>query len=123
MPDVILTQAEFDALKSLHKAALELVTGIPYVTMAGGNITRQNILVQALSAALEKTRDVDFENARAYSRSNPYISDEDKARIGELQALMENPSLPQSLSLTGAMIPKDKPRATSNRRRTKPASR
>ena len=64
MTDVVLTQAEFDALKSLHKAALELVTGIPYVTMAGGNITRQNILVQALSTALEATRDVDFENAK-----------------------------------------------------------
>lgn len=64
MTDVVITQAEFEALRALRQAATELVTGIPYVTMAGGNITRQNILVQALSTALEKTRDVDFENAK-----------------------------------------------------------
>lgn len=64
MSDVILTQDEFEALKSLHKAAVELVTGIPYILAAGGSITRQNILVQAQVTALENARAVDFENPR-----------------------------------------------------------
>lgn len=78
MPDVILTSDEFEALKNLRQAAAELVTGIPYITMAGGNITRQNILVQALATALEVSRNVDFEKM---TRENPYISDDIKRQF------------------------------------------
>lgn len=64
MSDVILSEDEFNRLKDVHRYASELVTNIPYINMAGGNVTRQNILVQALATALGAAAGVDFENVR-----------------------------------------------------------
>ena len=64
MTDVVLTQAQFDALKAVCERANELVTTLPYISMMGGNVTRQNMTVQALATALEAVKVVDFENVR-----------------------------------------------------------
>lgn len=64
MTDVILTAEEFEALKTVCERANELVTNLPYVTMMGGNITRQNMTVQALATALDAAKGVNFENVR-----------------------------------------------------------
>jgi Mg/Co/Ni transporter MgtE len=64
MTDVILTSEQYEALKAVCERANALVIALPYITMMGGNVTRQNINVQALATALEAAKGVDFENVR-----------------------------------------------------------
>jgi Mg/Co/Ni transporter MgtE len=64
MSNVILTSEQYEALKAVCERANALVTALPYITMMGGNVTRQNINVQALATALDTAKGVDFENVR-----------------------------------------------------------
>lgn len=59
MPDVILTQDEFDSLQAVVTAANELLTAIPYVAVMGGSLTLQHIKVAAMKRAVESAAGIE----------------------------------------------------------------